>query len=296
MGCSFGGRQALTAAARWPADWDGIIAGAPAADWPTRLAGFARIQHALRGVPGGWIAPDRIADLVATARRLCRAGQSGCAIDFLRRACRSGKPAACLTTPQEASLRTIEAAGYPLVDADPAEWQRWIVNPDPEAPSQLTFAMQAYRWLFGVSRNWTPADDVALTPDRSRTLTFSVGSLRPFLAKGGKVISYFGTADAVLPPAFAAADARARGAAMPAYRLFLVPGMAHCQGGSAPHAFGQSLSAPAPADDPRSDIRRMLEAWVERGVTPRLLVAATVGPGPRGTVTLWPVDLAAVPR
>ena len=37
-GCSAGGRQALKAAQRFPADFDGIIAGAPGLDWTGRAA------------------------------------------------------------------------------------------------------------------------------------------------------------------------------------------------------------------------------------------------------------------
>ena len=50
-GCSNGGRQALMAAQRFPEDWDGILAGAPAYDWTRQLATFAWMQHALRTLP-----------------------------------------------------------------------------------------------------------------------------------------------------------------------------------------------------------------------------------------------------
>ena len=37
-GCSAGGRQAMKEAQRFPADFDGIIAGAPGLDWTGRAA------------------------------------------------------------------------------------------------------------------------------------------------------------------------------------------------------------------------------------------------------------------
>ena len=72
----------------------------------------------------------------------------------------------------------------------------------------------------------------------------------------------------------------------------MVPGMAHCQGGAAPYAFGQSLAAPSTLDDPRHDIRRALEAWVEKGNAPQQLVAATLPGAPsRRSAVLTPVSL-----
>jgi feruloyl esterase len=293
MGCSFGGRQALVAASRWPRDWNGIIAGAPAADWPARLTGFANIQRALRITPGGWIAPERVAGLVAVVRGACRVA-GDCTIRALRQACHTGRKQACLTASQEASLTAIEAAGYPLRDADPAEWARWIVNPDPAAPSQLTFATQGFRYLLADKPRWTIGDAPLARPER--TTLFATGDLRAFAARGGKLISYFGTADAVLPPARAVSDARRRGADASFYRLFLVPGMAHCQGGGLPYAFGQSLNAPSRTDDAGHDIRRAIEAWVERGMQPKTLIAAAVGPDDRRTATLTPESLGARPK
>ena len=47
-----------------------------------------------------------------------------------------------------------------------------------------------------------------------------------------------------------------------------------CQGGAAPHAFGQAYVAPGLSDDPEHDIRRALEAWVEQGKVPERIVEA----------------------
>lgn len=276
MGCSFGGRQALVAASSWPQDWDGIIAGAPAVRWIDWLAGFAAIQHQLRATPGGWIAPERISGLAGFVRT-----SDGPAGTALERACRRGRTAACLAPGQARSLAAIERAGYPLADADPAEWRRWIVNPDPAEPSQARFATGAFRYLFRDAPDWTIADYRVGDPisPAIRTL-FQVGSLDRFLRRGGKLIAYVGTADAVLPPKRVIAALRERfgRSRQSGARLLVVPGMSHCQGGEQPHAFGQALSALALRDDPDHDIRRALEAWVERGRVPKSLVLATVGP------------------
>jgi feruloyl esterase len=58
------------------------------------------------------------------------------------------------------------------------------------------------------------------------------------------------------------------------FRLFMVPGMLHCQGGPGPNAFGQAPIAPGLSDDPVHDIRRALEVWVEQGVAPQKIIAA----------------------
>src|SRR5262249_41034368 len=46
-GCSAGGRQALKEAQKFPADFDGIIAGAPGLDWTGRASQAVRIAELL---------------------------------------------------------------------------------------------------------------------------------------------------------------------------------------------------------------------------------------------------------
>lgn len=56
------------------------------------------------------------------------------------------------------------------------------------------------------------------------------------------------------------------------YRLFMVPGMAHCGGGPGANAFGQGLNGPNPAD-PADDILTALHRWVEYRDAPDKIVA-----------------------
>jgi len=60
------------------------------------------------------------------------------------------------------------------------------------------------------------------------------------------------------------------------FRLFMAPGMAHCGGGPGPNSFGQfgRLYTPPLKDDAAHSITRALEAWVEKGVAPRKIIAA----------------------
>ena len=54
-------------------------------------------------------------------------------------------------------------------------------------------------------------------------------------------------------------------------RLYLVPGMQHCEGGPGPNQFGAWLVKGA---DPRTSVWAALERWVESGAAPGAIVAS----------------------
>jgi feruloyl esterase len=56
------------------------------------------------------------------------------------------------------------------------------------------------------------------------------------------------------------------------YRLFMVPGMAHCSGGDGPNAFGNGVNN-GPAIDADHDLLEALERWVEEGIAPERIIA-----------------------
>ena len=56
------------------------------------------------------------------------------------------------------------------------------------------------------------------------------------------------------------------------YRLFLVPGMAHCGGGAGPNSFGNGAGGAAASRDADHDIFTALERWVEQGTAPQQVI------------------------
>ncbi len=280
IGCSNGGRMALMAAARWPGDWDGVIAGAPANPWTVQLAAFRSLQSYLRGRPERWIPSSKLPHIQAAFLRGCPPGSvrngvaqrpQACRAEWAGLACRDVEQPDCLTPAQLASLRAIIRRGYMPAALMPSDWTRWILQEDRKAPSQWSFAEQSGRFM--------PARD-----KQAALLDIRPPMLNAFRARGGRIISYFGWSDAVIAPAMGLDwyQQVAGHGGNPAtrrswYRLFMVPGMVHCQGGVGPTSFGQSREAPAQSDDRIHDVRRALEAWVEQGRPPDLLIAHDAG-------------------
>ena len=312
IGCSNGGRQALVAAQRYPDDWDGILAGSPAVQWTKQLATFAAIQHRLRARPENWIptaklrsiqreavascVPASVSAGVPTDPRLCR-------FDSQRLLCKVRETSECLTAAQMKTLdlirlgpldartgRRLHYGFEPTSAAVPANWDQWILNPNRDAPSQMAFATQAYRYLMLDRPDWQveqfdAARDFARAERLSAVLDADLSDLTRFAGRGGKLIMYVGWADAVISPAaglayYQKAIGRMGGAAQAkrSFQLFMVPGMQHCQGGLAPNAFGQARVAPALRADARHDIRLALEEWVELRRPPQTIVAAAYEP------------------
>ena len=114
-GCSTGGRMAMMEAERYPADYDGIIAGDPAMDYHSTLLRFA-VQKAALSSPAAWLSPDtlRMVDKIVTARCDAIDGATDglvqnpqqCPVKATDLICHDGATTDCLTAEQAAVLRT----------------------------------------------------------------------------------------------------------------------------------------------------------------------------------------------
>jgi feruloyl esterase len=111
-------------------------------------------------------------------------------------------------------------------------------------------------------------------------------NLKPFVARGGKLIQYHGWADQQIPSGSSVEYYQnvldTMGGARQVqnnYRLFMVPGMGHCGGGDGTSTF---------------DMLSALEQWVEKGSAPDRIPASHVTNGtPDRTRPLCPYPQVA---
>lgn len=302
--CSNGGRQALMEAQRFPGDYDGIIAGAPANYWTHLLAGAAWDMQATLGDRDTYIPASKLPAIEAATLAACDARDgvkdgviddpSQCHFDPSVLLCKGAESDACLTAPQLAALREIYEGprtskgehlfpGYPVGgETGLGGWSAWITGMAPAKSLQFAFGTQFFKnmvfddpaWdyrTFNVDRDVKIADD-----KMSQRLNATNPDLSAFKKRGGKLILYHGWSDAAIPATNTIDYYRSVMSKMGAadtnqfVRLFMVPGMQHCGGGPGPNSFGQAAVGDG---DPQHNVAAALEQWVEHGAAPEQIVA-----------------------
>jgi feruloyl esterase len=163
------------------------------------------------------------------------------------------------------------------------DWQAWITGNSPTAHgSQYTLGFGfGCALMQGVATcDYLSIDVDAQDAKARKTLQPILSSvdpdLRRFKRHGGKLIQYAGWADTAIAPQnglnYYRKVQRTMGNVNDFYRVFMVPGMAHCSGGAGVNAFGNG-TVNGPVIDADHDLLKALEAWVEQGTAPRRMVA-----------------------
>lgn len=304
IGCSGGGRQAMTQMQRFPDDYDAIIAGAPGVNSPEMSARrmWEMVQHSRFGPlmkEADWKlvvsaaidrcdADDGVTDRVIGDPRACR-------FDIGALACAKRKPGeACLSEAQVSYARLIYS---PLHDENgkridtgllPGTPVSPVPAPEPFTPGPPYLAVALFG--DGVHRDpdWNAksfriADDLPAI-DKVMNLHADNPNVDAFVARGGKLIIYHGLADPLVSPtptidyvqALEQRYGRARTAEFA--RLFLAPGMDHCRGGGVPDQFG-GVGGDAPLVDPTHDLLSAIESWSDGEAAPADIVASKVEAG-----------------
>jgi pimeloyl-ACP methyl ester carboxylesterase len=298
---SNGGRQALMLAQRYPADYDGIVAGAPAHELTRIYTGWAQFQAHLLKEPGARLSAGQLAALSAAVLEACD-GLDGvrdgvlenplrCTHDPAALACTTRPGPDCLTPQQVSSVRRLYEGLSPGPGLAPVgglargSEPRWLAYLFGDQPGTAEFAAPAigfFRHLVDENPLWDlkdfqPDRDGAAARRKLATVLDAVDpDLRAFAARGGKLILWHGWSDAVVQPAFTL-DYHERllrtlglQAAASSVRLFMAPGVEHGIGGPGPDRFGQVSGSDG---DPERSLGAALRRWVEQGVAPERVLA-----------------------
>ena len=247
------------------------------------------MQQAL-AKPGAYLGAAQLQLLQDAALKQCAGGESfirdqlACHFDPAVLKCKPGQSEGCLTAPQIAAAKAIYGGrivngkvaypGYePGGEALRGGWQAWNtgVSQDRWTESSghaMGSQFMKYFLYNDPSFDWLKVDTGAkLDRDRqklARDLDATNANLTPFESHGGKLIQYHGWNDPAIAPRGSiryhdAVLAQTRNAAS-FYRLYMIPGMLHCQGGNGPGVV---------------DWLSILDRWVEAGEAPKQVVASS---------------------
>lgn len=286
-GCSTGGRQGLMMAQRYPDDYDGIVAGAPAIHWDRFQAAQIWPQVAMLREAGGPIAPAKLTRATAAAVAACDARDSvtdgliddprQCDFDARTLVCESGDT--CLTAKEAAAVNRIwegPVVGGTRLWFAPARGAG-LSGLAGATPLGITLGQARYWVYYDPAWDWKTLDYANyaeffdLTVKRvGPVMATDNPDLSRFRDRGGRLIVWHGWADPVIMPEgtiqyyervvkAGGGETRTQSFA----RLFMAPGVAHCRGGDGPEP---------------QDLLGAVVRWVEQGQAPDTIPAARTLP------------------
>ena len=281
-GCSSGGRQGLVEAQRYPADFDGIVAGAPANNWTNMHTWDLYASVPALNNPSSLLPPQKLTLLNNAVLAACD-GKDGvkdgflndprtCTYDPRALACHGDDTAECLTTSQLETVARMYSTARTATGREifPGKERGSEATWTPVASTakqpvavalgsfQVAYANPNWDWrTFNLDR------DVQVVDERLGSILNAVDpDLSAFKARGGKLILYHGWNDTLIPPRntinYHSSVQDKMGPSEEWMRLFMAPGMNHCTGGVGPD---------------QADWLGALEQWREGNRPPNQIVA-----------------------
>jgi feruloyl esterase len=296
--CSDGGREALMEAQRFPEDFDGILAGAPANAWTHLFAGGVDVARSVLGKPEGYISSTKLPAITAAVMKACDAQDdlkdgilndpSHCHFDASVLLCKGTESRSCLMQRQIASLKKIYSGGqdsqgrtiFPglIPGGEDPGWAEWVIGFGPGGSFGTVYTENYFRYMVYNDPAWNVlsanVDQAERMADEktAQALNATDPNLRQFSDRGGKLILYHGWNDQAISPWGTIAYYNSVVAKMGTQkterfvRLYMVPGMQHCFGGPGTTSFGQLGTTTAKG--PEHGVYTALEEWVENGTAP----------------------------
>jgi feruloyl esterase len=284
VGCSTGGRQGLMEAQRYPEDFDGYVVGAPVLDL-TGLQAKSAYNYEIAGQVFGQISREKAGLLNKEYLGKCDASDGlkdgvvenplKCNFDpekDLTKCSGDAGAAGCFTAAEIEALKKIydgvrDSKGTLLFPGMPSGGNGGVAQGFNLAKSFMQFMAfdppAGPNWdyrTFNVDTDWARLVGIRLRVDATIT------DLSAVKARGGKILQYHGWSDPGVSPEMSINYYEAVKNRMGSkdtdgfYRLFLVPGMGHCQGGAAACSNVDWLGA--------------MVNWLEKGVAPSALMGA----------------------
>ena len=283
-GCSTGGRQALTAAQRYPEDFNGIVAGAPASHTSTQAFGQIWFSQALSD-PAGALSREALTLVHEAVLNACDAldgakdgvleNPLACTFDPKVLACKPGANAAsCLTDAQVTAVQKVYAG-----PSNPNTGKQIYVGLERGSepgwsPVPVGYAVDYFKYIVFKDPNWDPKalnyDTHVAQAATGGNLIFDANNadMTAFTKRGGKLLLYQGWGEPGIPPANLVryyGEIQSKTAnAKDSVRLYMVPGMGHCGGGTGVNTF---------------NMMTQIDQWVTTGKAPEQIPASRVRNG-----------------